>query len=41
MRGFYCTCGMFVPFGSSVEKQIKHMNGAYHKERLKSRSGSA
>jgi hypothetical protein len=39
MRGFYCACGMFVPFGSSVEKQIKHMNGSYHNERLKENKG--
>lgn len=32
---FYCECGMEVSYGSSVEKQIKHINSSYHRRNIK------
>ena len=35
--GFYCECGMFVPFGTPVKQQIRHINSQYHKQKLMKR----
>lgn len=35
MKGFLCECGIFIPFGTPVERQIRHINGKYHKKRMK------
>lgn len=34
-REFRCKCGMVIPFGSPVVKQIKHLEGSYHKKRMR------
>ena len=34
MKVFYCECGMVIPLGTPVIKQIKHKEGSYHKKRM-------
>jgi hypothetical protein len=40
LNGFYCECGKFVPYGTTVIEQINHINGKAHKRGIGERKGA-